>query len=194
MVGERFKADPRLPALDWIQANVHRGLRLESSAGAPHWSKNEALGIVEVDAMVKHPRTVSADGVMDLRLPHCNGRAQLFDKIFAKNKWVAGQAGLHEGISDEALFTPEALAKRNPDIITVDLCDMVVPSPTVRAFFENLTTEKFPYKVVYDRQSPRDPGWIYPKEIDFLQTRCVILVRKQDSSPGALPLRPAQAK
>jgi len=178
LVGSRFNADPRLPALDWMDAHVHPGCRIESSAGSPHWHKNEALGIAEIFAMDKRPMLpVKADAI-DLRLPHCNGRTQLFSKVFSKNRWVDGLVASHEGNSDESFFTAAALRERNPDIVTVDASDYKVPSDTVQSFFADLFAGKFPYRVVYDQSTPADLAWVYPKQIDFLRTRCVILAKK----------------
>ena len=116
--------------------------------------------------------------VVDLRMPHVSGRAVLFERIFKGNRWVEGQAAAHEGCDDEQLFSAKELLARNPDFVTIDSSDYQVPSETVKSYYRDLMQEKFPYRVVYDRQSPPVPQWIYPRVIDDLQDRTILLVRK----------------
>jgi hypothetical protein len=53
----------------------------------------------------------------------------------------------------------------------------------VGAFFSDLLHGRLPYRVVYDRQSPRPPAWVYPRSIDFLHNRIVILERTGQPQP-----------
>jgi hypothetical protein len=178
IVGNRFNADPRLLAQDWIKANVKPGDRIESSGSSPHWCKIGSLKAKELDA--QNPEWESAAGaeVLDLRMPHVNGRLELFEKLFHDNKWVHGQAIRHEKYFDVSIFNLQRLLERNPDVISVYDGDTGVPSPIVRSYYSDLMSEKYPYKIVFDHQSPPVPQWVYPRTIDFLVNRSAILIRK----------------
>jgi hypothetical protein len=177
-VGGRFNDDPRMSAQVWMEANVKPGSRIESSAGSPHWRK--LLGAETEEVQVGKPpgRNIPPGKVVDLRMPHASGRAVLFETIFKGDRWVEGRAAAHEGSDDEQLFSLKELLTRNPDFVTIDSSDYEVPSETVKSYYRNLMQEKFPYRVVYNRQSPLIPQWIYPRVIDDLQDRTILLVRK----------------
>ena len=177
-VGRRFNDDPRMPAQVWMEANVKAGSRIESSAGSPHWRHLPGLDAVEVQVGKPPGKKIPPGKVVDLRMPYANGRAVLFERAFKGNRWVEGQAAAHEGSYDEQLFSLKELLARNPDFVTIDSHDYRVPSETVKSYYHNLMQEKFPYRIVCDRQSPSVPQWIYPRVIDFLQDRTILLVRK----------------
>lgn len=50
--------------------------------------------------------------------------------------------------------------------------------PSVKQFFSNLISENYPYQIVFDEQPKTPPIWIYPQKINPIDTRTVILVRK----------------
>jgi len=178
-VGRRFNDDPRMPAQMWMEANAKPGSRIESSGGSPHWRHLPGLDAVEVQVGKPPGKKIPPGKVVDLRMPHANGRAVLFETVFKGNRWVEGQAAAHEkGSYDEQLFSVKELLARNPDFVTIDSSDYQVPSETAKSYYHNLMQEKFPYRVVYDRQSPSVPQWIYPRVIDDLQDRTILLVRK----------------
>ncbi|HWN65956.1 MAG TPA: glycosyltransferase family 39 protein [Candidatus Binatus sp.] len=177
-VGRRFNDDPRMPAQVWMEANVKAGSRIESSAGSPHWRTLPRLDAVEVEVGKPPGKEIPPGKVVDLRMPRPNGRAVLFERVFKGNRWVEGQAAAHEGSYDEQLFSVKELLARNPDFVTIGSGDYQVPSETAKSYYHNLMQEKFPYRVVYDRQSPPVPQWIYPRVIDDLQDRTILLVRK----------------
>jgi hypothetical protein len=138
--------------------NVPRGSVIESSRTCPDWSKLPNFEIT------------------DLRLPHMPGRVELFRKIFPE--WVQPLVAEKEGNPDQTLFTAAALEKRNPNYITIYSLDYLVPGETVRRYYGDLLTGKFPYAIVFDAETPRAPTWIYPSTIDFLDGRITILQRK----------------
>jgi hypothetical protein len=158
LVGKRFNDDPRLKAQLWMVKNVPRGSLIESSRTCPDWSKLPNFEIT------------------DLRLPHMPGRVELFRKIFPD--WVQPLVAEKEGNPDQGLFTAAALEKRNPNYITIYSLDYLVPGETVRRYYGDLLTGKFPYAIVFDGETPRAPTWIYPSTIDFLDGRITILRRK----------------
>ena len=178
-VGRRFNDDPRMPAQVWMEANVKPGSRIESSGGSPHWRTLPGLDAVEVQVGKPPPgKKIPLGKVVDLRMPHANDRAVLFERAFKGNRWVEGQAAAQEGSYDAQLFSVKELLARNPDFVTIDSSAYKVPSERAKSYYHNLMQEKFPYSVVYDRQSPPVPHWIYPRRIDDLQNRTILLVRK----------------
>ena len=179
VVGMRFNDDPRIEAQDWMEANARGARRIESSAGSPHWYKLHALdGLEELEVQHLDWSKPIVEETVDLRMPHDNGRAKLFEKVFKANKWVSGQAASQEGVCDERLFCRTELLRRNPDIITIHSSDYLVPSAIVHAYYLDLIHGEFPYEVVYDRESKPANRWLYPLDIDFLWGREVLLVRK----------------
>ncbi|MEY2531009.1 MAG: hypothetical protein QOI96_1094 [Verrucomicrobiota bacterium] len=180
-VGKRFSEDPRSDAQLWIQNHAVGGTVMESSAGTPHWEKLPRPKIVELDAAKPNWNKTRAAEVIDLRVPHANGRAQLFAKIFANKPWIGEEAKRFEGDPDENLFTRDALLKRNPQIVSVYSSDYGVPSITVKNYYSDLLAGKFPYDTVFDGETQDPPRWVYPRDIDFLRGRITILMRR----PGA---------
>ena len=178
VVGNRFNSDPRLLAQEWIKANVKPGYRIESSGASPHWFRIDSLQAKEFDAQKPDWKKEARARVLDLRMPRVNGRAEAFDERFQGNEWVEGKTALHEGQFDESIFNLKCLQERNPDVVSVYDGDASVPSPIVRSYYADMLSERFAYKIVFDRQSPPVPQWVYPRNIDFLVNRTILLMRK----------------
>ena len=176
LVGKRFNDDPRLGAQLWMVKNVPRGSVVESSGTCPHWSKLPNFDASEIN-LGRPPRpSLPAREITDLRLPLVPGRLELFRKTFPE--WVQPLVAENEKSPDKGLFTAAALEKRNPNYITIYSLDYRVPSETVRRYYGDLLTGKFPYAIVFDADTPRAPKWIYPRTIDHLRGRIIILQRK----------------
>ena len=158
LVGKRFNDDPRMKAQLWMIKNVPPGSVIESSGTCPQWSK-----LPDFDAS-------------EIRLPHMTGRLELFQKTFPQ--WVQPLVAENEANPDPRLFTAAALEKRNPNYITIFSPDYRVPSETVRRYYGDILTGKFPYAIVFDGDIPSAPKWIYPRTIDSLSGRIIILQRK----------------
>jgi hypothetical protein len=176
LIGKRFNDDPRLTAQLWMIKNVPRGSIIESSSSSPHWSKLPNFDAREINLGLADRRGASEGETTDLRLPHVSGRVERFRKILPE--WVQSYAVEKEKVPDEGLFTAAALQKRDPDYISVYSWNYQVPSPTVRRYYGDLLAGKFPYAIVFDAKTPRVPAWIYPRTIDFLAGRIIILQRK----------------
>jgi hypothetical protein len=56
--------------------------------------------------------------------------------------------------------------------------DYNVPGETVRRYYGDLLTGRFPYAIVFDGETPRAPAWVYPHIIDFLRRRITVLQRE----------------
>jgi len=176
LVGKRFNNDPRMKAQLWIVKNVPRGSVIESSGTCPHWSKLPDFDASEINLGRPGRPSPPARDITDLRLPLMPGRVELFRKTFPE--WVQPLIAEKEGNPDQGLFTAAALEKRNPNYITIYSADYRVPSETVRRYYGDLLTAKFPYAIVFDADTPRAPKWIYPRTIDHLRGRITILQRK----------------
>jgi hypothetical protein len=177
-VGKRFAEDPRTEAQSWIIHHTFPGYILESSSGAPHWEKLSGFNAVELDAASLNWSGAAAGDVIDLRMPHASGRAELFARIFQDNPWMKKHGSDYEKETDESLFTETELRQRNPNIVTVYSSDYEVPSDKVRNYYFNLLAGKFPYGIVFDGQTVDPPRWVYPRSIDFLSGRITILARR----------------
>jgi hypothetical protein len=176
LVGKRFNNDPRMKAQLWMVKNVPPGSVIESGGTCPHWSKLPNFDAIEINlSRPDRPRPPARD-ITDLRLPHMPGRVELFRKVFPE--WVQPLVAEKEGNPDQGLFTAASLEKRNPNYITIYSLDYRVPGETVRRYYGDLLTGKFPYVTVFDAKTPRAPKWIYPRTIDFLRGRITILQRK----------------
>lgn len=184
-VGNRFTEDPRSNAQTWIVRHTFRGCVMESSGEVPHWEKLRGVKMRELDA--SNPKWEKASGfdVIDLRMPHVHGRYELFSKMFQDNQWLRDYAKKFEGEPDERLFTREELLKRNPDFVSIYSTDYEVRNATVKNYYSDLLQAKFPYDIVFDAATTDPPRWIYPRDIDFLRGRIVILARRIASEPAS---------
>ena len=102
-----------------------------------------------------------------------------------ENDWALEQLRQREPEQIE-WYTQHALHGRSPDFIAVNSLSYGRflgndTYPELRDYFRALLAERFDYCIVWDRQSPKYATWIYPRKIDFLKNRNVILERKQDS-------------
>ena len=176
LVGKRFNNDPRMKAQLWMVNNVPRGSVIESSGTCPHWSKLPNFDASEINLGRPDRPIPPARDITDLRLPNMPGRVELFRKVFPE--WVQPLVAEKEGNPDQGLFTAAALEKRNPNYISIYSLDYRVPGETVRRYYGDLLTGKFPYAIVFDANTPRAPKWIYPRTIDHLRGRITILQRK----------------
>jgi Dolichyl-phosphate-mannose-protein mannosyltransferase len=175
-VGKRFNDDPRLKAQLWLVKNVPPGSVIESSGTTPHWSKLPNFNGHEIHLGRLDEPIPPARDITDLRLPHIPGRVELFRKVFPE--WVQPLVAEREGHPDQGLFTATGLEKRNPNYIAIYSLDYKVPGETVRRYYGDLLSGKFPYTIAFDGQTPPAPAWIYPRMIDSLGGRITILQRK----------------
>ena len=128
-------------------------------------------------------------------MPFDSGRRRAFGDLLAENVWMRENMDQFE-TSGGDWYCPEALAQRAPDVVVVDSlyfgrflehravgdtdCD-------VGEFFTDLLEERLGYAIVFDRTSREIPVWAYPRVIDFLHNRIVVLERLQEPRrPGTL--------
>jgi hypothetical protein len=64
---------------------------------------------------------------------------------------------------------------RNPDYIT--FTDGFYYDLATRPFMKRLIDGEFGYHVVFDKETPPPPAWIYPQRPDFTRVRFWIMAR-----------------
>jgi hypothetical protein len=172
-VGERFRSDPRVIARSALKDAVPTGSTVEadiySSGRGSHYSCCET------------------------EMPFVTGRERLFATLFAGNEEVTGPPeALARAERLVTWFTPQALAAREPCYIVTNsnyYGRFVDPGPRrdlypdVERYFSMLLAEKLGYRIVLDLQAPPPAIWMYPRSIDFLQNRLVVL-RSEGSGAG----------
>ena len=170
-VGERFNLDPRMAAQAWVQHNLPHGSTIESSFYSPHWGK-------------------LADVVLrDRRMPLVTGRAELFRQIFSGNENILDLVERFDPDDDKRVlwYTAKHLERRRPSYIAVNslyysrFMEGVMSKhyPSMQAFFTALIEEEYPYKIVFNLKSPDAANCTYPRQIDFLENRMIILERQK---------------
>ncbi len=169
-VGRRFLDDPRLPAQAWVQAHVPAGRSIESDVYSPSW------------------KGIGGAPLRQVTMPFVTGRERLFASMFPGDTFVAGSEETRRAAEAMvAWYSPAELEKRDPQLIAVDSLyydRFVQPGirsdlyPSMRDYFRALLDERYPYAIVHDRASPPVPGWVYPREIDFLRNRVTILEKR----------------
>ncbi len=172
-VGVRFLEDPRMQAQIWVQQNVPNGSLFEYSAYSPVWNRLPGVDVTK------------------RKMPFVSGRSRLFEEILDEDAWVMQSLEDMEKSGDKPLewYTQDQLAARDPDYVAVDsryyLRFISNPYyPSLEQFFLELLNENYGYEIVFDKGASEAPGWIYPRDIDFLDNRITILRRKSPASPG----------
>ena len=161
-LGIRFLSDPRMDAQLYVMKYVPRGSHIETTY-SPEWGN-----IPGVDVKVFH-------------MPYVFGREERFNKIFGNNDVIK------EGINKYELqrvtpdsFTQKGLFERNPDFITFsDQVYLFTPDQSVQQFYYDLEDGRYGYRKVFDRKCIPPISWTYPKSIDLLANRMVILKKEK---------------
>ncbi|QIR41164.1 phospholipid carrier-dependent glycosyltransferase [Tolypothrix sp. PCC 7910] len=169
-VGKRFTADIRMVAQTWVTKNIPELSSIESTSYNPTWNKLPNVRL------------------KNTRFPKISGRRKTFYELFKDNSFILKIMEKHEGKADNLnWYTLEELVKRNPQYIAInslyyqrfiDKPDFVKLYPEVNTYFNNLIQEKYPYRIVFDKESNKPPTWVYPENIDFLHNRMIIFAKK----------------
>jgi hypothetical protein len=163
-VGKRFAEDPRMAAQSWAATHIPSGSSMESSPYAPRWNLYPGIQVT------------------DVRMVAVSGRKRLFARALS-GSWAATQS--RESDEGLAWYQSAALAQRDPDFVAVDslYADRYLYAeegelyPEMRAYFADLYAAKLGYHIVLDRSSRGSPRWLYPREMDFVDNRIVVLQR-----------------
>jgi len=165
-VGKRFAEDPRMTAQSWVAGHIPAGSSVESSSYTPHWNLYPGVQVA------------------DVRIPPVSGRKRLLARALS-GSWAAGVTQSRESDEGLAWYQSAALAQRKPQFVALDSLytdrylfdDEGELYPEMRAYLKDLYAEKLGYRIVLDRASRGSPRWLYPREIDFVDNRLVILRR-----------------
>ena len=166
-VGARFANDPRMAARSWLRENL------------------PARAIVEYSSYAPRPDLIEGAGFAGVRMPAVSGRSRIFGESLSDNVWVRENIDRFEQSGTE-WFSPASLAARAPDALVVDSLYYnrflggrreAKAYPEMKEFFTRLLDERLGYEIVFDRTSPNVPAWAYPRQIDFLHNRIVVLER-----------------
>lgn len=166
-VGVRFSSDARIAGRNWLQTNIPAGASVESDV--------YSTGLGSQYACCETP------------MPFVTGRERLFAKLFPGDEFINGT------LADQAAadwpvqwFTPAALHARQPSYLVTNsnyFYRFLSPGlrgdlyPSMREYFGQLLDERLGYEIVLDVSTPTPPRWAYPRNIDFLQNRLVVLRR-----------------
>jgi hypothetical protein len=167
VVGWRFAGDPRIAVRPWMRENL------------------PAQAVVEYSSYAPRPDLIEGAGFAGVRMPMVTGRRQIFDDILADNAWVRENIDRFEP-SGADWYTPASLAHRAPDAVVVDSLyygrfvekgGVGQGYSQITKFFADLLDERLGYRIVFDRTSEEAPVWAYPRQIDVLHNRIIVLVR-----------------
>jgi len=155
-VGKMFADDPRMVAIEWARANVPAKVNIEAGA-SPNWSRLE-----------DHKVSLT-------KLPVGIWRNQIFAETLGDNPWVKERLVAQKAKNPADFFTEESLRLRNPDYIT--FTDGFYYDLATRPFMKRLIDGELGYHVVFDKETPPPPAWIYPQRPDFTRVRFWIMAR-----------------
>ncbi len=155
-VGQIFANDSRMAAILWARDNMPAAVKIEA-ANSPRW---DCLEDRRAD-VTKFP--------VGLR------RNQIFGQTLAHNLWVKDRLATDQKENSADFFTEKALRARNPDYITLD--SFYLQDEVASPFLRRLINGEFGYRVVFDREPPAPPKWVYPQNPDFTLVRFWILAR-----------------
>lgn len=164
-VGYRFNHDPRMKAIEWVSDNIKSNFTILNSFYCPDWNK------------------IRDKNYKIVALPFISGRSRLFKTILKKDNPILTQNYNKEEYS-VFMYSKQFLKIYNPDFISVnsiyydrflDGGDIGRLYPNIRAFFEFLLKKNEQYEIVFDKSSVIPPKYVYPREIDCLNSRMTIL-------------------
>ncbi|MEH2363726.1 ArnT family glycosyltransferase [Nostoc sp.] len=167
-VGKSFVEEPRMIARKWIKENIPKGSSIEQTTYTPDMSELPEMKFTVV------------------RMPFIGGRYRVFKQQFKENKWLLEKLKFAEKEPNEQWYSLKELISRKPDYILINSMTFGrfirgragLYYPTSKQFFNNLISEKYPYKIIFDQELKKTPIWMYPQDIEFLNNRMIILARK----------------
>jgi Dolichyl-phosphate-mannose-protein mannosyltransferase len=159
-LGTRFMADPRMDAQRFAENHFPRGSVIENTY-APDWKRLPTLDV-----------TVNV-------MPFATGRAQRFGQIFGNNPVIAEGIRKYESPAYDAdTFTVTGLRKRNPDFVAFsNQVYQFTGDDQAQRFYRDLDEGRLGYRRVFDQSWRPMAWWSYPRDVDFLAERMVILKR-----------------
>jgi hypothetical protein len=153
-VGELFRKDPRNGLLAYAEEHI-----------PPH-------SAIEVSASIPRLGDLPARGYVIRKIPAGIDRWDNFSKRFADDEDVMKIVSKRMQAPGREWFSLEELNRRSPDWIFWSTIDL---EKSTRRFHEALLKGESGYTVVLDASSPKLPGWVYPRNTEFLQNRVTVL-------------------
>jgi hypothetical protein len=168
-VGRRFAMDPRMAAQSWLSSHAAPGSVIESSPYSPRWNLYPSLN------------------VQDIRMPRLSGRGRLFAQVFADNPDMLEMVRRRSTDGGIGWYEARALASRRPDFIALDslFYDRFFQPPfhalypEVSTYLRDLLNGELGYDVVFEQSSHEPPMCLYPRRLDIVDNRIVILKRSE---------------
>lgn len=152
-----FAEDPRAYAIEWADQNFPDKCRIDASTGSPQWK------------LMPGKKTV-------VNFPVGLDRNRRFSEALKDNPWVKDRLNKNMAQNRPEFFTPEELAARNPDFITVDSQNL--RDKVAAPFLNELIAGKHGYEVAFEKEAPPLPSWVYPSEPNCLRMKFFILRKK----------------
>ncbi len=169
-VGKRFAEDPRMTVQDWVRNNVPRHATIEASAYVPRWNKHPGM---DID---------------DVRMPPVSGRRRVLSRVFSSNGSMVSDVLSREKDTNIDWYSAATLAQRQPAFVALDsmFYDRFLnvkgagrDYPEIRSYVLGLLDNNYGYHIVFDQNAQGAPAWLYPRDVDFVDNRIVILARNQ---------------
>ena len=157
-ITRQFTEDPRMYALEWADQNFPERCKVEASTGSPQWKWMVGKKV----AVVNFP--IGLD------------RNRRFSETLKDNPWVQDRLTKNLSLNRPEFFTPEELAARKSDFITIDSQNL--RDKMAAPFLNELIAGKHGYEVVFEKEAPPLPGWVYPSEPNCLRMKFFILGKK----------------
>lgn len=169
-VGKRFLEDPRMEAQIWAVKNIAAGALVVQTPYVPRWEKWPGIQFrVET-------------------IPLLSGRKRLFEAKLPERKYVLEYLNTAERNDDKVdWYSLEKLQELRGDFIAVDSfyysrflgTERAELYPSIRSFFTDLLAEKYPYRIVFDRESKSYPRWLYPRKINSVEKNRIVILAKR---------------
>ncbi len=156
-ITRQFTEDPRMFALEWADQNFPERCRIDASTGSPQWKWMPGKKSV-------------------VNFPIGLDRNRRFSESLKDNPWVQDRLHKNMALNRPEFFTPEELAARNPDFITIDSQNL--RDKVAAPFLNDLVAGKHGYEVVFEKEAPTLPSWVYPSEPNCLRMKFYILAKK----------------
>ncbi|MFA7344974.1 MAG: glycosyltransferase family 39 protein [Terrimicrobiaceae bacterium] len=157
-ITRQFTEDPRMEALKWADRNFPDHCKVEASTGSPQWKWMHGKQV----AVVNFPIGLE--------------RNRRFSETLKDNPWVQDRLQKNLSLNRPEFFTPGELASRNSDFITVDSQNL--RDRVAAPFLDALLSGAYGYEVVFQKEAPPLPGWVYPAKPNCLRMKFYILRKK----------------
>lgn len=160
IVGNRFVSDPRMDAIGYLKGRCEKGCFIENNHSSPNWDK--IIGSSYKTFFMPSPNNLTAS-------VHLLGEEAVIAEV--EKRIQMSRDFFH-------LYTEREFERRNPDFIALNLShteNFKNLFPEINRYYANLLEERYGCRIVFDRKSHAPPEWAYPKRIDSLAKRMVIM-------------------